>query len=80
VQVVPAPPKERGVALSGSLLLRLGRPLGFGPTVGQVPHDAIRYRQNYSRPPAPLGPKLLDRTRSGPREVLDIVLGDHTSL
>lgn len=42
--------------------------------------SAIRYRKGYARPPVPLGFKLLDRTRSGSREVLDIVLGDHTSL
>lgn len=42
--------------------------------------SAIRYRKGNSRPPLPLGSKLLDRTRSGSSEVLDIVLGDHTSL
>jgi hypothetical protein len=42
--------------------------------------SAIRYRKGYSRPSVPLGPRVLDRTRSGSREVLDIVLGDHTSL
>ncbi len=41
--------------------------------------SAIRYRRGYSRPPVPLGPKLLDRTRSGTGEVLDIVMGDHNS-
>jgi hypothetical protein len=42
--------------------------------------SAIRYRKGHSRPPVSLGSELLDRTRSGSREVLDIVLGDHTSL
>ncbi len=42
--------------------------------------SAIKYRRGDHRPDAPLGPKLLDGTRSGPGEVLDIVLGDHVSI
>lgn len=42
--------------------------------------SAIKHRKGDSRPSAPLGPELLDRTRSRGGGVLDIVLGDHTSL
>lgn len=47
---------------------------------GAARASAIKYRRGDHRPDAPLGPKLLDGTRSGPGEVLDIVLGDYTSI
>lgn len=42
--------------------------------------SAIRYRRGYARPPVPLGPELLARTKSSSDNVLDIVQGDQTSL
>ena len=41
--------------------------------------SAVKYRKGNHRPDATLLPQVLDGTRSGPGDVLDIILGDHTS-